>query len=142
MPNADNEARIRGIIDARANSIRRKDARGVTACFTDDSVGFFLEPPLRQSPRKEDLTGWFATWHGAIGFEMRDLAISSSDDVAYSHSLIHLTGTRTDGETTDVWYRETLCFRRAGDQWSITHVHESVPMHMDGSFKAAIDLKP
>jgi SnoaL-like protein len=73
---------------------------------------------------------------------MRDLVIRSSDDVAYCHSLIHLTGKRTDGERTDVWYRETLCFRRTGDQWPITHVHESVPMHMDGTFKAAVDLKP
>jgi ketosteroid isomerase-like protein len=142
MPNSDNEEKIRATIDARAKAIRSKNAQAVIACFTEDSVGFFLEPPLRQSPHKEDLTGWFATWHGAIGYEICDLAITSGDDVAYCHSLSHLTGTRTDGEGTDVWYRETLCFRRIGDQWLITHIHESVPMYMDGTFKAAIDLKP
>jgi hypothetical protein len=26
--------------------------------------------------------------------------------------------------------------------WKIAHGHESVPMQMDGSFRAAIDLKP
>lgn len=136
------EARIRAAIDARANAIRAKRVQGVMDCFTEDSVGFYLEPPLRQSPHNEDLGGWFATWHGSIGYEMRDLAVTSGDDVAYCHSLIHLTGTRTDGETTDVWYRETLCLRKIRDQWLITHIHESVPMYMDGTFKAAIDLKP
>jgi ketosteroid isomerase-like protein len=141
MPNSDNEERIRATIDARANAIRGKNVRGVRACFTEDSVGFYLAPPLRESPHKDDLAGWFATWHGSIGYEMRDLAITSDDDIAYCHSLIHLTGARTDGERTDVWYRESLCFRKIGDKWLITHIHESVPMYMDGTFRAAIDLK-
>ena len=142
MPNSDNEKRIRATIEARANTIRGKNVQGVKACFTEDSIGFYLAPPLRESPHKDDLAGWFATWHGSIGYETRDLAITSGDDIAYCHSLIHLTGTRTDGERTDVWYRESLCFRKIGDQWLITHIHESVPMYMDGTFRAAIDLKP
>jgi ketosteroid isomerase-like protein len=140
MPNSDNE--VRATIDARANAIRSKDAERAKACFTEDSVGFFLEPPLRQSPHKEDLTGWFTTWRGSIGYEMHDLTITSGDEVAYCHSVSHLTGPRTDGEVTDVWFRETLCFRKIAGQWLITHLHESVPMYMDGTLKAAIDLKP
>ena len=27
-------------------------------------------------------------------------------------------------------------------QWKIMHEHSSVPFYMDGSFKAAVDLKP
>lgn len=142
MPDSNSEGKIRATIDARANAIRDKKIQEVMACFTEDSVGFYLAPPLRQSPHKEDLSGWFATWHGSIGYEMRDLTILSGDEFAYCHSLNHLTGTRTEGERTDVWYRETLCFRKVGDQWLITHIHESVPMYMDGTFVAAIDLKP
>lgn len=142
MPNLNDEGKIRATIDARANVIRGKKVEGVQACFTEDSVGFYLAPPLRQSSLKEDLAGWFSTWHGSIGYEMRDLAITSGGDIAYCHSLSHLTGTRTDGERTDVWYRETLCFRKIGGQYLIAHVHESVPIYMDGTLRAAIDLKP
>jgi len=39
-------------------------------------------------------------------------------------------------------FRETFCLRKINDQWLITHLHQSVPFYMDGSFKAAIDLKP
>jgi PhnB protein len=32
--------------------------------------------------------------------------------------------------------------RRENGEWSIVHEHESVPFLMDGSDKAALDLKP
>lgn len=136
------EVLIREIIDARANAIRNKNVLGVLPNFTQDSIGYFLETPLQQSPFKEDLTGWFATWRGQIGYEIGDLTISIGDNVAYSHSLNQLTGLRTDGGHTDVWFRETLCFQKINGQWAIAHIHESVPMHMDGSLKAATDLRP
>jgi len=53
-----------------------------------------------------------------------------------------MTGTRTNGEETDVWVRQTLCLRRLEGAWKITHEHTSVPFYMDGSDKAALDLKP
>jgi ketosteroid isomerase-like protein len=136
------EAQIRSTINARAIAIRSKNVQGVLPNFTEDSVGFFFEPPLQQSPLKEDLTGWFATWRDQIGYEMGDLKIAVGDEVAFCHSLSRLTGTRTDGTNTDLWFRETLCFRKISGQWLIAHIHESVPMYMDGSLKAAIDLKP
>ncbi len=139
---AQNEAQIRGTIDARANAIRNKNVQGVLANFTRDSVGYFLETPLQQSPLQEDLAGWFATWSGPIGYEIGNLTITAGDDVAYCHSMNRWTGPRTDGGDTDLWFRETLCLRKSNGQWRITHIHESVPMYMDGSLKAAIDLKP
>jgi ketosteroid isomerase-like protein len=136
------EARIRAAIEVRANAIRSKNVQGVLPNFTEDSVGFFFEPPLQQSPLKEDLAGWFATWSSQIGYEIGDLKITAGDDVAFCNSLSRLTGTRTDGTYTDLWFRETLCFQKIDNQWRIAHIHESVPMYMDGSLKAAIDLKP
>jgi ketosteroid isomerase-like protein len=136
------KVQIRETIDARANAIRNKNVQGVLLNFTKDSVGYFLETPLQQSPLKEDLAGWFATWNSSIGYEIGNLKITIGDNIAYCHSLNHLTGSRTDGEYTDVWFRETLCLQKINSQWLITHIHESVPMYMDGSLKAAIDLKP
>ena len=45
-------------------------------------------------------------------------------------------------QQVDLWFRETLGFRKIDGKWTITHEHSSVPFYMDGSFKAAIDLKP
>jgi ketosteroid isomerase-like protein len=41
-----------------------------------------------------------------------------------------------------IWFRHTLGFRKIRGKWKIPHEHESVPFYMDGSFKAAVDLKP
>lgn len=139
---AQDEAQIRKTVEARANAIRNKNVQGVLPNFTKDSVGYFVETPLQQSPLQEELADWFATWSGPIGYEIGDLTITAGDDVAYCHSLNRWTGSRTDGTDTDIWFRESLCFRKIHGQWLITHIHESVPMYMDGSLKAAIDLKP
>lgn len=136
------KARICAAIDARANAIRSKNVQEVLPNFTQDSVGYFLETPLQQSPLKEDLASWFATWCDRIGYEIGDLKITIGDDVAFCNSLNRLTGSRTDGTNTDIWFRETLCFQKIDGQWLIAHIHESVPMYMDSSLKAAIDLKP
>ena len=137
------EAQIRGTIDARANAIRNKNVQGVLNQFAEKSVRFFLATPLQAtSPLKEDLEGWFATWRGPIGYEIRDLKITAGDDVAFCHSLSRYSGTKIHGEEPDVWFRDTLCFRKINGQWLITHAHESVPFYMDGTYKAAVDLKP
>ena len=67
---------------------------------------------------------------------------SRGGDVAYAFGLQHMTGTKTDGEKVDLWFRATACFRREDGHWRITHMHNSVPFAMDGSGKALLDLKP
>ena len=79
---------------------------------------------------------------GSARVRNRDLNITAGDDVAFCHSLIRLSGTTTDGEKADVWFRLTLCLRKIGGEWQITHRRESVPFYMDGSYRAAVDLRP
>jgi SnoaL-like domain len=57
--------------------------------------------------------------------------------------VLGLCITNPSKETRDEhWFRQTLCFRKINGAWTIVHEHESVPFYMDGSFRAAIDLKP
>ena len=53
-----------------------------------------------------------------------------------------MTGTKSNGEKSDLWFRATACFRRDDGHWRITHIHNSVPFAMDGSYRALVDLKP
>lgn len=142
MHTSESEQQLRSLIEARAQATRTKSVPALAACFAQDAIGFFLAPPLRALTRDEDPSAWFDTWVGEIGLEMRDLVISAGGEVAYSYCLVHLTGARTTGETVDSWFRETLCFRQIDGEWKITHLHESYPMRMDGSDKAALDLNP
>ena len=136
------EAGIRTVIDQRAKALHARNAEGVISCRTADYRQFSLAPPLAYSSDANNLNAWFATWQGPIGSEARDLQIVVSGDAGFSHGLSRMTGTKTDGEKVDLWFRETLGFRKVGGAWKIAHEHTSVPFYMDGSFRAAIDLKP
>lgn len=137
------EAQIRRLIEEWAEALRAKDIKRLWPHYAPDLVVFDLAPPLHhgQELRKE-LEQWFKTWNGPIGLEIRDLVISAGSDIAFSHSLQRMHGPRTNGEVTNIWVRATTCFRRGDGAWKITHEHTSVPFYMDGSYRAAVDLKP
>jgi ketosteroid isomerase-like protein len=140
------EAEIRSLTNYLVQGMRDKDARGVMSCFAPGSVMFSLAPPLRftadDRPGDNALQDWFDTWDGPLGYEVRDQQIFTEGDLAFAHSLNRLTGRKKTGDQADVWFRETLGLRREGGQWKIIHQHESVPFYMDGSDRAALDLKP
>jgi PhnB protein len=137
------EAQIGALIDDWARAMRAKDVDGLMAHYAPDSVTFDLAPPLISTGADaKGLQAWFSTWPSPLGYEIRDLNITAGDDVAFCHSLNRLSGTKAEGEKVDVWFRQTLCLRRIGGAWRIAHQHESVPFYMDGSYRAAVDLKP
>jgi hypothetical protein len=50
---SQDEDQIRRTIDARASAIRSKNVQGVLQNFAKNSVGYFVETPLQQSPSKK-----------------------------------------------------------------------------------------
>ncbi|MGH3395571.1 MAG: YybH family protein [Streptosporangiaceae bacterium] len=91
---------------------------------------------------RRGLEGWFQTWAGPIGYDIGEPVIEAGGDVAFGHGLTHMTGTKTDGELVDLWFRSTVGLRRTAAGWQITHEHDSTPFYMDGSGRAANDLRP
>lgn len=143
MSKQDDMKEIRNVIEDWAAGLRAKDASRVKRHGADDMVQFSLAPPLVADPDGPyGLQKWFDTWKGGIGYEIHDLEIVAGDGIAFTHSLNRLSGTKIDGERPDMWFRQTLGFRKVGGVWKIAHEHESVPFLMDGSDKAAVDLKP
>ena len=140
---ATDEIQLRAMIKDWADALRNKDAAGVLLHYAPNLIHFSLAPPLLSAASNaKGLNAWFAAWEGRIGYEIRDLNITVGGDVAFSHSLNQMHGTMADGSKSDLWFRHTLCFQKINGKWKIAHEHESVPFYMDGSFKAAVDLKP
>ena len=128
-------------------AIQKKDAVKANNLYNDTSVLFLLAPPLQEKVQNgidsiNDLEKWFDTFKGNIQLESKEMVIACENHIAYLHSLEHLMGHRIDGSFTDIWFRETLCFLKSNNEWKITHQHQSFPMYMDGSDKAATDLMP
>lgn len=141
------EKDISKVIHDLQSATAKKDAAGVLDCFADANVMYTLAPPLKVSSSskaegKEDLQKWFATWKENIKYYSRDLAVEYSGTVAYAHCLTYMGGEKLDGEKVDLWFRETFGLKKQDREWKITLQHQSVPMLMDGSQKAALNLKP
>ena len=112
------EAEVRTLLDGWAAAIRAKDSDAVLSHYASDLVQFDLAPPLEYSGKntldKQDLETWFSTFNGPIAYEIRNLKVTAGDEVAFCHSLNHLSGTKTTGERVDLWLRATAGPRARG----------------------------
>jgi ketosteroid isomerase-like protein len=139
------EAQIRQLVENWTEALRAKNLDALMSHYTPEVLFYDLAPPLLHSGSSvngENLEEWLATFDGPVGLEVRNLSVTTGGDVAYSTCLERTTGRRTSGEQTDVWVRSTVGYRRIDGKWMIAHEHTSVPFYMDGSDKAALDLKP
>ena len=83
----------------------------------------------------------FESYQSPIEYEVRDLSITASDDLAFSHSLNRISGITQRGHKSDRWVRWTACYRKTGGRWRIVHEQVSVPVDVRGD-KALLNLEP
>lgn len=84
---------------------------------------------------------WLAGWDGPIQIEARAIDLTVEGEVAFASALNRMRG-RIGGEEQDLWYSSTVCPRKTDGRCRIVRDHTSVPFHMDGNYRAAVDLKP
>lgn len=124
---------------ARAHADHNADA--IVDAYAPDAVIFDLAPPLgRRGMNRDSVAAWLGGWDGPIQIDVRDLNLTVDGDLAFVSALNRMRG-RQGGEDQDMWYRTTVCLRRTSGRWRIVHDHSSVPFYMDGSYRAAVDLK-
>jgi uncharacterized protein (TIGR02246 family) len=140
------EEQIRALLEDRAAATAAGDARRFLAPCAPEIVQFELGPPLQlrggEGLDEKAVEAWYATWDGPVEVSLTQVEITVGGDVAFSHSINRMRGTKADGYEVDLWSRATVGLRRTGGTWRITHTHSSVPFLMDGSGRAALDLKP
>ena len=138
------EPLIRQRVEAWANAIRTQDLDGVIALYAPDVASFDITPPLRFVGVDRKRRAWqesFATFPGGIAYELRDLSVTVQGELAFAHSLNHVTATSAAGRVTDLWLRWTACFRRIDGVWLVVHDHISVPADL-AQGRAVLDLTP
>jgi uncharacterized protein (TIGR02246 family) len=119
-----------------------RDADAIVGAYAPDAVIYDLSPPLgRRGINRDTIAAWLAGWDGPIQIDARDVDLTVSGDMAFSSALNRMRG-RQNGEDQDIWFRTTMCLRKMNGRWQIVHDHSSVPFYMDGSDRAALDLKP
>lgn len=140
---AKDAADIRAILDALASACRAKDAEAIERHYLPGARIADLAPPLlRRGFHPEGVQTWLDGWDGPVEIATRDLVVEADGDLAVVHGLQHVAARTRGGEDAAWWSRITRTFFRTDGGWRITHEHDSVPFHMDGSFRAAVDLQP
>jgi ketosteroid isomerase-like protein len=142
-PARSDEAAIRSLIEGIAAGHRAKDAALIARHYVPNARIADLAPPLlRRGVDPSGLQAWLDGWAGPVEVSIRDLAVEVDGDLAIAYGLQRLA-TRTHGDEAAAWWsRITRVLVRTPAGWRITHEHDSVPFHMDGSFRAAVDLEP
>jgi ketosteroid isomerase-like protein len=139
------EADIRRQIQNLAEAIRALDLETVMSVYKPDIVSFDIEPPLQHRGADAKRRNWervFAAYQRPLGYEIRELTVTVSKDVAFALSLNRLSGTlKTGATTTGFWVRATTCFQRVGGHWFIAHDHVSTPLEVT-SGAALLNLEP
>ena len=138
------EALIRQRIEDLAKAIHTKDINGVMSLYASDIVSFDIDPPLRYIGADRKRRAWqevFAAYAGPIVYEVHALNVTTHGELAFVHSLNHVSGTLASGQISDFWLRWTACFRRIDGVWLVVHDHVSVPADLEHG-RAVLNLKP
>ena len=138
---------IRDLITAAETAMKDGDAQRLIDRYTSDVVKYDLAPPLgRRGDAARDVPGqlaWFATFDGPVDLRITELEIEVGGDLAFAHSLNRMSVTPKGTDFAfEMWFRASYGLRKTPDGWRIAHEHTSTPFYMDGSLRAATDLKP
>jgi ketosteroid isomerase-like protein len=138
------EALIRQRVEDWVKAIRAKDIDGVVSLYAATIVLFDIVPPLRYVGIANKRRAWreaFATYTSPIAYEVRDLSVTTHGELAFVHSLNHVSGKLASGHISDLWLRWAACFRRIDGAWLVVHDHASVPADLEHG-QAAVNLTP
>jgi ketosteroid isomerase-like protein len=141
---ATDVAEIRSVIEKLHRAHHDKNASAIATAYAGDATLFTLAPPLAyHGVDLKEKQAWLDSWDGPIDLESKDLEVTVSGDSAFCFGYVQMKGTpKMAGREISFWMRVTACLHREGDAWKIIHQHESVPFYMDGTQRAAFDLKP
>lgn len=124
--------------------LRAKDLDALRELYAPDVVSFDVEPPLQHVGVDAKLKNWakvFAIFE-TVDYELRDLTVTVSGDLAVGHGFGRVSGTLPGGKAVEgMWVRGTFVLRETGDGWVIVHDQASVPFDI-ATGKGVTDLQP
>ena len=129
----DEATRIKILLADQAQAVRNRDPSAAIKNYAPDVLIFDVVGPLAH-PRgiasvEERLAQWLSTFadNATINFELVDVAITAHENLAFSHSYNHVNVRLRTGRILDMYWRETLNWRKHNGEWKIVHAHSSVP---------------
>src|SRR5947207_2309990 len=102
-------AEIRQLLDRWGKAFRAKDINGIMSIYApgDTLVACDIVPPLQYvgwNAYKKDYEDFLSQYQGPIDLEVRDLHVTTGNNVAF---IFALERTLKNGEKSEVWVRAT-----------------------------------
>jgi len=138
------EAAIRARIAEIADGLRTKNLEALRQIYSPEVVSFDVEPPLQHVGIEAKLQNWAKVFmfFEKVDYEVRDLTVTVSADLAVGHAFARVSGTLRDGVQADgMWVRVTFVLQKSGGTWVIIHDQASVPFDM-ATGAGVVDLEP
>jgi uncharacterized protein (TIGR02246 family) len=126
------EIRIKALLEAWADAVRRHDLPAILAHHTPDMVMFDLPPPLQCKGIEAYAETWdlFFRYHKpGTPFDIQELNMTAGQDVAFAVAIMYC-GPESSSNAADkdgFQFRLTVGLRKIDGAWCIAHEHHSVP---------------
>jgi uncharacterized protein (TIGR02246 family) len=138
------EKEVRTLIDGWLEAVKARDLDKIMSNYTSEVLAFDAIAAVQFKGRDAYRKHWVACFEMCPGegvMEIHDLGIETSGDLAFAHYLMRCGGPDASGEMKTGWMRVTVCLRKTGGSWLITHEHFSMPADME-SGKVLFELEP
>lgn len=126
----DEESRIRALIEAWADAVRRHDLPAILAHHDPDILMFDLPLPLQCRGIEEYKQTWdlFFKYNQPGGaFDVEELAITAGRDVAFATAIMHCSPGPDSDAASGFLFRLTMGLRKVDGDWRVVHEHHSEP---------------
>lgn len=126
------EIRIKALLEAWADAVRRHDLPAILAHHDADVLMFDVPPPLQC----KGIAGYERTWEllfhyhkPGTAFDFREIAVTAGQDVAFATAILYCgpDSSESPADKDGFLFRLTVGLRKVGGAWRITHEHHSVP---------------
>jgi ketosteroid isomerase-like protein len=126
------EIRIKSLLEAWADAVRRHDIGAILAHHEPDMVMFDVPPPLQCQGIREYERTWdlFFRYHKAgTAFDFQELAVTAGQEAAFAVAIMRCgpDSSSNPADKDGFLFRLTVGLRKIDGDWRIAHEHHSVP---------------
>jgi ketosteroid isomerase-like protein len=126
-------SKIRTLESRYAAALVAKDLNGIMRSYTagEDLFVFEAVPPRQfvgARAYRQHVQEFLVNFHAPFTYEVHEIVVTVTGDIAYGHSIQHLIGMDGSGNRIDMTFRVTDVYRKIKGDWFITQEHASFPV--------------
>ncbi len=143
------EPEVRKLLDEYHEAVINQDIDKIMTFYSADVVAFDMVPPLQYVGREAYRKSWEKAFESGsenvkkedTGYDVTNMKIVASNDVAFAFALNHCYGPMNDGTYMDMWMRSTQCLKKINGKWLIVHEQYSLPTDFETG-ESIMNAKP